>query len=443
MPKLDISKAADFSRLTQGTLGNLTSLFGGRDPREWDIVEASYSGGPQRAPIKFHVFELSTIANIFQEKVTWEGGLREVTDFGGRRKVKYQFPYRDGQTTDDLGRKPSSFEMTAVIHGPRYMEGYRALMAEFDQSTPGTLRHPVRGEIPCAIEQVDVIHRSEARKSMELKLVFIEHNFTIGDIRELTDSSVKAALAAALAVFKAIDKAITSVEGAQLLARGLKNLLKSYLAVGKTDSAKTLTLMNMTFNSKGGSADIPSLLPVNLGGTGTSTSDTGGPTPGNPLFNVTASGTPTSGAAIVSDQNFVVVRSVSDPFNGVPVEALSNTTIIAVAVTELTKQVQALRVLFGGIIRQIEDGGAALELYDTILDLRQSMVLVQSVLEKGVASSNARVIDYRLPRLMSLREVAFENGISVARVQEIDVLNPALLSVNYIAKDTILKVPLT
>ncbi len=200
--------------------------------------------------------------------------------------------------------------------------------------------------------------------------------------------------------------------------------------------------MNMTFNSKGGSADIPALLPVNLGGTGTSTSAAGGPTAGNPLANAASTGTATSGAAIVSDQNFVVVRSVSDPFNGIPVEALSSNTILAVAVTELTKQVQALRVQVGVIIRGIIDGGAALELYDTILEMRQSIVLVQDVLEKGVASSNARIIDYRLPRVMSLREVAFENGIDVARVQELDVLNPALLSVNYIAKDTILRVPL-
>lgn len=443
MPKLDISQAADFSRLTQGTLGNLTSLFGGRDPREWDIVEASYSGGPGRAAIKFHVFELSTIANLFQEKVTWEGGLRQVTDFGGRRKVKYQFPYRDGQTTDDLGRQPGSFEMEAVIHGPRYMEGFRALMAEFDQPTPGTLVHPVRGEIPCAVEKVDIIHKSDARKSLELRLVFIEHNFTIGDIRQLTDSSVKAALAAAMAVFKAIDRAINTIEGAQLLARGVKNLIKSYLAVFKTDSAKSLTLMNMTFNAKGSSADIPALLPVNLGGSGTSTSASGLPTSGNPLANAASTGTPTGGgSAIVSDQNFVVVQSVSDPFNGVPVELLSNNTILAVAVSELTKQVQNLRAQTATIIQAIYDGGAALELNDTVMEMRQSIVLIQDVLEKGVASSNARIIDYELPRLMSLREVCFANGIPVSRVQELDVLNPSLLSVNYIAAGTIVKVPL-
>jgi hypothetical protein len=434
MPRFDISQAADFSRLTQGTLGNLTSLFGGRNPDEWDIVEASYNG------IKFHVFQLSTIFNS-AEKVRWDGALSRVTDYGGRRKVKYQFPYKDGQTTDDLGRAPGSFEMEAVIHGPRYMEGYNALMAEFDKPQAGLLVHPVRGEITCAIDKVDITHRNDMRKAMELRLTFIEHNFTIGDVRALSDDSVKGALAAALAVFKAIDKAITTVEGAQLLARGLKNLVKSYLAVFKLNSAKTLTLMNQTFNAKGGSADIPSLLPVNLGGTSTATDATGGPAAGSALAAATANASNESGATIVSDGNFIVVRSVSDPFNGVPVDQLSGNALLATAVPQLAKQVQALRDQVALIITTISNAGAALELFDTVLDMRQSVVLIQEVLEKGVASSNVRVVDYTTPRVMSLREVAFANNIDVNRVEELDILNPQLLSVNHIESGVVVKVP--
>lgn len=443
MPKFDISDAADFSRITQGALGNLNTLFGGRDPKEWDIQEASFNG------VKFLVFGLSKkvtdLSALFgdgqnEEKTDWEGAVSRFSDFSGRRKVKYSFPYRDGQTTDDLGRKGETFEVDAVIFGPRYKKGYQALLNEFKKPTPGKLVHPVRGELDCVVEDVTHVHQYDQRKAVSLRIVFTEHNFNVGSINNLRDSSVKNALTAALEVFKIIDRAIARIEGAVLLARGIKNLLNSYNAVYKRDSARTLTRMNQTFNTKGGSSDIPALLPVNLGGSGVATSSSGGTSTG------TTSGTASanqalSNSSIVSDENFVVVRSVSDPFNGVPAADLSNPTVLAVAITELTKEVQALRDQATVIIQTIQNNGAALELYDTVIELRQSTILTQSVLEKGVASSNARIVNYTVPRVMSLREAAFLNGISPNRVEELDLLNPDLLSINHLERGTVIKVP--
>lgn len=403
MPRFDLSNAADFSRLTQQSLGDAASLFGLSDPREWDILEGSYND------VVFHVFE---------SKVDWEGALSSIVDSGGRRKVAYKFPYRDGQTTDDLGRSPGSFDLDIVLFGQNYMQGFRQLIAEFDKPTPGKLIHPVRGEITCVVDRFDITHSSDQRKALGLRVTFIEHNFTIGDIRELEDSSVKAALAAALAVFKVVDTAINRVEAAQLLVRGAKNRINALLASYKTNTGRTLTIMNQTFNARGGSADIPALLPVNRGGT-------------------------SSPDGTVSDDNFVVVRSVSDPFNSVPVEDLTEETIVAIAVIEIEKRVIRLRENAAAIITDIQDSGASLELFDTVIDLRQSVTLVQDVLEKGVSSSNARILDYTVPRLMSIREIAYENGIGVERVQEIDLLNPQLLSVNFIEKDTVVKVPVS
>lgn len=440
MPKFDLSDAADFSRLTQGTLGNLNSLFGGRDPREWDILEASYNG------IKFHVFSLSTDykgrdadtltgEQLEARKTVWQAGVGQVNDTGGRRKVKYQFPYRDGQTTDDLGRKPQSFEIEAVIHGPRYREGLNLLLREFDKPTPGKFVHPVHGELDVVVEDWGQRHSHENRKAVELRITFIEHNFTVGDIRKFDDASVKSALSKALAVFKFIDKAISKVEGAQLLARGIKNLIKSYMNTYKGDTARTLSRMNQTFNTKGGSVDIPALLPNNLGGTGIATSASGGVSSGR-ATNLTS-----TSSSVVTDENFVVVRSISDPFNGIPVADLNEKTVAAIAVTELTKEVQIIREQAAAIIKAIQANGASLELHDTVVDMRQTIVLIQSVLETGIASSNARIFDYTVPRTMSLREVGFLNGITPDRVMELDLLNPSLLSVNYIEPGTILKVP--
>ena len=135
MSRFDLGSSADFSRLTQQSLGSVSQLIDGRDPGLWDLLEGSYNG------VLFHVF---------RSKVDWQGALSQIQDAGGRRKVKYQYPYRDGQTTDDLGRKPGSFTMEIVIHGLRYMRGLAALEREFDKPTPGTLIHPIRGQMTVA-----------------------------------------------------------------------------------------------------------------------------------------------------------------------------------------------------------------------------------------------------------------------------------------------------
>jgi hypothetical protein len=441
MPKFDLSNAADFSRITGQTLTDVNAFFGGRNPNEWDIKEAKYNGIP------FHVFESKkyvvqdpsqdSIGGINpqsigrQETITWEGALSQVEDVTGRRKVKYQFPYRDGQTTDDLGRKPFSFTVDAVIFGPRYIEGFRALINEFDKPTPGKLTHPIRGDIICAVDDINYIHRHDSRKSVEMQIVFIEHNFTIGDLRQKTDSSVKSALSAALSVFSAIDRAISAVEIALLLPRAIKNRIQSLLAAYKGATGRSLTSMNVTFNrNRGGqigigsdssvidnSVDIPSLLPVNLGGTRL------------------------PDGSILED-NFVVVRSVSDPFNSIPVDIVNRTVAqLALASADIQKQVSNLWSQAAEIIREIDDNGASLELYETTLSIRETAVMVQQVYDTGIASSSSLVADYKVPRLMSLREVAFENGISVDRVEELSLLNPEILSNNYIEPGVIVKVP--
>ena len=68
-------------------------------------------------------------------------------------------------------------------------------------------------------------------------------------------------------------------------------------------------------------------------------------------------------------------------------------------------------------------------------------VACQEVLQAGIASSRARLNTYTLPRLMSVREVAFANGLTPNEGEEIEIMNPALESANYIPKGTVLKIP--
>ncbi len=403
MSRFDLNQPLDFARATMGDVGAVLADFAGGDPTQWDILEGSYNG------ILFHVF---------QSKSVYQGALSKIQDTGGRRKVKYKFPYKDGQTTDDLGRKPNSFKMNIMIHGNRYMEGFNALLNEFDKPTPGELVHPIRGSLTAVVEDLEMTHSSEDRKAVVLEVTFIEHNFTIGSFRDFKDPSVKGALAKALETFAAVENAILQVEGVVKFARSVKNKIQNGLREFQLNYAKTLRDLNVAFNG-GGSTDLPGLLPVNEGGTrnadGSLTTDT-----------------------------FLTVRTPSDPFQSVPVGSSSSSA--ALTTSQLTQNVNVLRDEVEAVIEDMKtalDGQGALILYYEILELKRSAVLVQEVLEKGVASSKSQVIDYTLPRLMSIREVAFATGLDVNRVGEIDILNPELESVNYIPKGTVVKVPTT
>lgn len=407
MSRFDINNANDFKALTLGGIAGaaqaLSSL--GRNPAEWDIQEGSY--GHDSSIVLFHVIT---------SKSDYQAALPTISDIGGRRKVKYKFPYVDGQTTDDLGRKPESFDFEILIHGQRYLDGLKKLLKEFDDPRPGTLVHPVRGTLIVAVEDVQIVHSQEKRKAASLKVVFIEHNFTIGDIKASKDVSVKGALSALLDAFSAIDKAITNVLGAVQFALSLRQQIAQLIADYKNQYTTTAQTINSSFNTRG-SADIPGLLPVNQGGTGS----------------------PGTGATF--------------PLTGSTIDDTAQNTLPAVAANDVAKQVNASRATLASLIQQIQSMGNApgdagtgpgsLFFHDTILDLKTGGVLLQDAFEKGVASSQAQVIDYVTPREMSLREIAFANGLSPNRFSDIFILNPELDSVNSVPPSTKIKVPLT
>lgn len=392
MSRFDINQLGDFQRLTLGSAAAITQtlLGAGRNPEEWDILEGSYNG------VIFHVF---------QSKATYQGALRQVRDTRGRRKVKYRFPYRDGQTTDDLGRTPSTFSMEVLIHGNHYLDGLQALLDELDKPTPGDLIHPVFGSMVVAVEDFEIVHESGQRKAAEMKIVFIEHNFTIGNLEDVVDTSVKGALAFALSAFAAIDAAITNITGAAIFALSLRRQILQALQEYKLAYSDTLQQLNKNFNTRG-SSDIPGLLPTNKGGTGT----------------------PGTGTTF--------------PLAGEPIDDNATNVIPALAASEMTKLVNQRRAELAAILASMI-AVDPLGQHDTILGLKNTAISMQDVLEKGIASSKARVIDFITPRDMSLREVAFANSLAANKSIEIAQLNPALDSVNLVVVGTTVRVPIT
>lgn len=402
MGRFNLNDPIDFAKVTSSTLQGLLGAFG-RDPREWDILEASYND------LVFHVFESDQDFN---------GALPQITDSGGRRKVKYLFPYKDGQALDDLGAQPESFDLEILLFGDKYKNAFIKLFAELNKPQPGVLVHPVRGRIKCAMEDFTNVHEASTRKAVLIRLKMIQSSFTVASFGTIAeDNTVKGALGRVLDAFKTIDNVITKVESTTIFVTAVKNEILDLVESYKTAFGKTSQRMNNSFN-EGSSEDLPTLSPINRGGA----------------------------IGLNGDQfdTFTEVVTPEEAFKDVPSEELA--TVGGVIDTlEAEKEVNALREDVDEIIVAIDEGSevGSIEFHDDIVDLKETALLMQDVLEKGVASSQVQVVEYITPRLMSIREVAFENGVSVDGVEDIEILNPDLLSVNFIEIDTTLRIPVT
>lgn len=393
MGKFDLNNPIDFGILTQGAGDALFGLTGRSD---WDILEGAYYHDAARK-VLFHVFVSST---------DYGGEVGEITDTIGRRKAKFEFPYLDGQLTEDLGRKPGAFEINIILHGPRYLKAYQALINELNDPRPGFLQHPILGEIQCVMEDCQVMHQSSQRQAVALRLTLIEHSFQGVSIREQKDSSAPAAIQKAVDAFKKIDDAISAVENAAALPRAVKNQIDGLLNSYKDKYAQVLNRINRLFNR---GSDIPALLPVNGGGI---------QAPGGQIV-----------AQIVPN-----VLSPNDPFTGVP-DSVDSNVLEAVEAEQIAKEIDVNRTQLAQLITSMEatdEGQGSLIFYENIQDLRTTANDMQSAYDKGKQSSNFKLIEYTVPRVMSVREVAFANNIDVDDFEQILLLNPWLESANYI-----------
>lgn len=416
MSNFNLNNPADFARLTLGNANSILAQFNGGAPVPWDIFEASYisnaslaSGG---AAVRFLIFKQDS-----SDPAVYSAAVSQIMDTFGRRKTKFQYPYRDGQTTDDLGRTPQKFEFDCLLFGDNYLQGLQMLLSELNDPTPGILSHPLYGDIQVVATETHLTHSNEKRKAVQLKLNFEEHNFSIAQISfeaSTNDKSKTGKLAALSSAFAKISNAITAVGANLTAAQSVKNALKAGLSDFKDSYALIASQLNSAFN--GGGPLIPGLLPVGQGGLQNS-----------------------SGQLITANPSTVV--SPNDPFASVPTSLLNAATQTALVAQAIQKNIQANRANLTSIINSIEaTPNGALSLHDNILDLKSTAITQQQAYEAGVASSNARIIQYITPWDMSVREVAFNNGLTAQNGIDIALLNPQLQSLNLVPKGTSLMV---
>jgi len=462
MSRLNLNKPEDFAALTmsQETANAMFRVFA-IDKSKWDISEGGYRGGRKNARnVLFHVFK---------SKSDYQAGLSKIQDTGGRRKAKFLFPYVDGQSTDDLGRKPGVFEIEALFHGAGYKAGLNRFMAECHDPIPGTLEHPVFGVLRCGMVDYTIEHSHDSKQAALVHVRFEEHNFesiqfdsmAIGNIK-----TPKSALQSMIAAIQGIAAAIAAVQQ-------IKGALTAVVADIK---AKLVDLYNFAVNLATDAAasfgltgfDIGAILPINIGGVLApfSVNATAGGV--NPVasFGSSASTAKTAGVSGLAtttggfvrvSTRFTTVSAPADPFANLPIELLGDIARDAIQLTQLSRRSETMREMANEILSDSDvattelqrssvastgrAASAAQALTTTKLAALEACSSMADVLRSGSTNGRPSIIEYTTPRTMSIREAAFENGLSPQDGNDIVTLNPSLVSANWIEKGTVLKVP--
>lgn len=388
----------------------------------WQISEASFDG------VKFHTF---------QNNENYNAALPSMQDANSRRKAIYKFPYVDGQTTVDLGLDGESWTFDCMFFGKYYLDGWQAFFNKLTTTTtPKTLVHPVRGNFSAVPLKWQFMYSSDRYMAIMVRVEFIEHNFNIASTSAAATSGLQGFLnqvQQALAPVKDhINRAITTlnqmnndVATVVNLLTTPQNILSAALAAPAAfrsailaDMANITNLfglrllrLNSTYNA-GNSIDIPAAVTVNSGGT----------------------------AAITGAQ---VANAVSVGINpnsqGINVPLTSSVT--PYTTQEAVQDVNSYADQVNAMISSIQANGQELLMYQTILDYQASIIALQNIVAAGVKSQQPQIINYVLPRDMSLREVAFVNGLTPDFLPQLDQMNPDLDSVNNVVQGTLVQVP--
>lgn len=461
MSKLDFNKPADFALATLSATNELLQAFI-RDKAEWAIAEGTYRGGRKNArTVNFHVFK---------KRSDYQAGLPRITDEGGRRTAVMRFPYMDGQTTDDLGAEGESFDAEIIFHGPYYKVGMNRLLEEFNDPKPGTLEHPVRGVVRAKAVRWTIEHSHDMKNAAMMRVRFTTHEFDGLVIDNLIAiKTPKSALQKVISAMQRISATIAAVRqlvgivnsAVQNIRQKTQEFYTAYQALA-TDAASAFGLSG---------SDIAAVLPINQGGNVAPAS--AGRTAGgvNPAadpgtFGANATTSTTAGTAGLStvsggfikvSTRFVTIVQPADPFANLPLELLGDVARAAIEQTQLSKRIETQRQMVNEIAQDIDDLmatlavaqigalGKAAAAAETMLNAKVALLdscdAMATLIKAGSANGRPVIINYTVPRNMSIREAAFLNRLKPQDGEDISVLNPSLDSVNEIPKGTVIRVP--
>lgn len=145
-----------------------------------------------------------------------------IQDEAQRDVQRHQYPYVNGEDTEDLGRTAVTSDLTAVFWGDDYEQRYQKFLEVLEQPGPGELIHPIFGSIPLAqLEAWRVGHDADTPDACTVDLRFV-HSTPSSPLftRQLPEQKAAASrqlkedgLASGVESFANRLKALTSVRG--------------------------------------------------------------------------------------------------------------------------------------------------------------------------------------------------------------------------------------
>ena len=397
---INLSNPAELANLTRAGAETVANIFGA-NPNDWQLEEASFNG------VIFHVLDTNS---------DYSAGLNMVSDKGGNRVDIIEYAYKDGQTTDALGRKGVTHVCDGVLFGINYKSGLQALLVEFTKQTPGVLIHPILGEKTVRIVDYEMSSSYDSLQAIKFRFTFTEHDFDLGNIASLVPEDIGGLLSDALNILSGISNVINIVNNTVAMANAVKATITNYLETAKETTSDFLVSSNLAFNSS--PEDYPSLLPVNQGGNRDANGDL------QTTVYIAGSSTP-----------------VPIPLSQVPADAINENLNFAPTPQQVQNDLIQARNDLQTSINSFKQNGFELEFYNEILFLTQSAVELQKVYEVGLVFSKKTVFDYELPYDMSLFNAGFLNNIPTTRIVELANLNNDLESILWIEKGTKIKMP--
>ena len=400
-----------------GDLGALANPFGVPSVGEWNLSEGIYFDTVTNRSVTFFY---ETKDPVRTEKTA----LEQISDTGGRRLAVYEYPYRDGQRIEDLGRKGERFSFNIKFFGSNYQSKFNEFIQGVAQSrNPGKVTHPVRGTIPARFQDYEFIHRHDESDAVTIRATFIEDSTAELANANLAPASQNSALRSALQtltdVQSSVGSAIFQVGAVLLLPGAIKNAMNQRLTSVVGQVSRLLGQLAATFSTDAQtqaliaqSTTLPNgVAGLNSGSTASSTLP--------PVFQVGFS--PTDQAAILAQlQAFLAANQVTTQ------QAVFNANQ---ARTEIGKAIAEIRANYG-------NAG-----YDMELSYSQLAIEIQTSTEAAIAAAQSLVKVYVVPTAMSVRMIAFKNGLDRDRQNDIEALNPYLTSVNLVPGGTVVVVP--
>jgi hypothetical protein len=99
---------------------------------------------------------------------------RDVGREGGRRLANHEFPLRDDNFLEDMGKRAKVHRVQAYVLGNDYMAARDALEAALDEEGSGTFVHPFKGNLTVGCPSYSITERDEEGGIAFFEIVFVE-----------------------------------------------------------------------------------------------------------------------------------------------------------------------------------------------------------------------------------------------------------------------------